>query len=293
MARASSNGIELEYDVRGSGEPLLLIMGLGAQLVMWPDEFCDQLAAAGFQVIRFDNRDIGLSTKTQGPLPSKGAVMRAMLLRRTKHADYQMSDMAADAAGLLDHLGIDRAHVVGASMGGMIAQQLTIDHPQRVKSLCSIMSTVGDLTHGLTKLSLIFKARKLLFADPSPDPKVRLEGGVQLNRLISGPHFDEANTRATLEIEASRSDDTIGTTRQTMAIMASPDRRPGLRTVTAPTLVIHGLLDPLVRPSGGTETARCVAGSRLVMFNDMAHDLPRVRWTEVVEAIRENAERAA
>ncbi len=293
MARTTANGVELEYEIIGDGgEPLLLIMGLGAQMLMWPDGFCQLLAERGFQVIRYDNRDIGTSTKTQGPAPKPRSLLKAMITRSSKRATYTLADMADDAAGLLQALGIDQAHVVGASMGGMIAQQLTIDHPTRVRSLCSIMSNTGDASHGLSKPSLLLKARSLIFTAPVDDPEERLRRAMQLNRLISGPRFDAVEVERILRAEGARSDDTVGTARQMLAIAASPARNDGLRQVRVPTLVIHGMVDPLVLPSGGRETARCVPNSLLLMFPDMAHDLPRNRWPQIVEAIWDNAHRS-
>ena len=291
MATAQVNGVELNYEVMGEGEPLLLIMGLGAQMLMWPDKFCQALVDRGFQVIRFDNRDIGLSTKTPGPAPATRSILKAMLTRRTKKAKYTLADMANDASGLLTHLGIERTHIVGASMGGMIAQQLTIDHPRQVLSLCSIMSNTGDLTHGLSKFSLLRKARKLAFGAPPAELEERVRRGVEMNRLISGPRFDEAEVTAIVRAQCERSDDTVGTAWQMMAIGAAKSRNEGLRGVTAPTLVIHGMVDPLVLPSGGHQTASCVPNAQLLMFPDMAHDLPKNRWPQIVEAIRDNANR--
>lgn len=292
MATAQVNGVELHYEIIGEGEPLLAIMGLGAQMLLWPDDFCRALAGRGFQVIRFDNRDIGLSTKTPGPPPTTRSLLKAMATRSTTKATYRLADMGDDAAALLGHLGIDRAHIVGASMGGMIAQQLTIDHPQRVRSLCSIMSNTGDRTHGLTKPMLLWRSRKLAFGAPPAEVDERIRRGVEFNRLISGPRFDEAALTAIVRAQCERSDDTIGTAHQMLAIAASPARNKALGGVTAPTLVVHGMVDPLVLPSGGRTTATCVPNAQLLMFPDMGHDLPRNRWPEIVEAIWDNAHRA-
>jgi pimeloyl-ACP methyl ester carboxylesterase len=291
MTAAGINGISIEYDLTGEGEPLLLVMGLGAQLVAWPKDFVDGLAARGFQVIRFDNRDVGLSTHLDSArLPSRRVITASMYSRRLarKHAPYTLADDAADAVGLLDHLGVERAHVVGASMGGMIAQTMAIEHAGRVASLCSIMSNTGSRKGGKVHPSLL-RHSKLFFVRR---PELAIDNGVEIGRLISGPHFDAAEARSRTEESFLRHYDPAGTTRQTMAIHASPDRTAGLRTVTAPTLVIHGMLDKLVTPSGGRRTARAVPGSRLLEFPDMAHDLPRPRWEEIFEAIAANARRA-
>lgn len=288
MASVQANGITIEYEEQGSGEPLLLVMGLGGQLIDWPQPFVDRLAAAGFRVIRFDNRDSGLSTAMSSEPPSTGALAKAVLLRRLLKAEYRLSDMADDAAGLLDALGIESAHVAGISMGGMIAQSLAIQHPARVRSLTSIMSTTGNRKVGQPALRLVWRtARRRV---PTRDTAV--EAGVETFRHITGPTFDVDEFRRMAEAAVARSFRPAGTARQTAAIMASPDRTEALRSVDVPTLVIHGLLDRLVKPSGGMATAAAVPGSRLLMYNDMAHDLPWTRWDEMVDAIARNAARA-
>jgi len=290
MTAAQCNGITIEYETYGEGEPLLLVMGLGGQLVAWPIDWVQRFVDLGFQVIRFDNRDVGLSTKMPGKPPGIARVLAAALSRRFAKSPYLLSDMADDAAALLDHLGIDRAHVVGISMGGMISQSLAIQHPQRVASLTSIMSNTGDRKNGKIHRSLYRPFLKTI-------AKTRDEAvakGVEGFRLISGPHFseDEAELRAILEAALARSWDNEGTARQTMAITASPDRTSALGSLTVPTLVIHGLVDPLVMPSGGIATAKAIPGSRLLTFPDMGHDLPKVRWDEMIDAIVDNARRA-
>ena len=221
MTAAQANGITIEYDVHGDGEPLLLIMGLGGQLVGWPIEFVQRLADRGFKVIRFDNRDIGLSSKMPTPPPSRRQLIAALLSRRFAKSDYLLADMADDAAGLLDHLRIDRAHMVGISMGGMIAQTLAITHPGRVASLTSIMSNTGDRKHGRIHRSLLRKLPSLMTRNPDD----AIANGVEVFRLISGPHFDAAAVRVLTE-EAFFA----ATTRQ-----ASPGRPwPWLPAPTAP-----------------------------------------------------------
>jgi pimeloyl-ACP methyl ester carboxylesterase len=291
MAAIEANGITIEYDIHGAGdgEPLLLVMGLGGQLIAWPLEFVDALTARGFRVVRFDNRDIGLSTKIDAPVPTRRkTIMSAMSRRFAKDAAYTLDDMAADAAGLLDALGIEQAHVVGASMGGMISQTLAIRHPGKVATLTSIMSNTGDRRHGRVSAALLRRIGKLL----TDDPALAVDRGVEIARLTSGPHFDEAVARAQGKAAFERSYEPAGASRQAMAVSASPDRNDALRSVTAPTLVIHGLVDRLVRPSGGVATAKAVAGSRLVMYPDMGHDLPRPRWPEIVQEIELNTRRA-
>ncbi|MEY2959737.1 MAG: hypothetical protein RLZZ01_2305 [Actinomycetota bacterium] len=288
MPSVSVNGITVEFDERGDGSPLLVVMGLGGQLVDWPEGFVDELVRRGFRVIRFDNRDIGLSTEFTAPPPTTAQIARAVLLRRRIPAEYLLTDMAGDAVGLLDALDIDRAHVVGMSMGGMIAQTMAIEHPGRVRSLTSIMSTTGSRRVGRPTLALIRKfARR-----PVPTRETAVDIGVETLRAISGPTFDPVETRRLVEASVARSFRPAGTARQTAAIMASPDRTPGLRRLATPTLVVHGMLDPLVQPSGGRATAEAVPGSRLLMFNDMAHDLPPTRWAEMADAIAANAQRS-
>lgn len=292
-ATADVGGITIAYEVIGEGgQPLLLIHGLGAQLVMWPDELVRSLVDRGFAVIRFDNRDIGLSTKTDAPPPTAREIVAAALRPRAAGSPYLLADMAQDAAGLLDHLGVESAHVVGASMGGMIAQSLAIAHPAKVRSLTSIMSNTGDRSHGRIAPKLLRKLPKFLGDPDDLSVERAIERGVAMYRLISGPCFDEQLARDTFEVATSRSIDVIGTAHQTMAIAASPDRTPQLRELDVPTLVVHGLLDQLVLPSGGIATAKAIPRSRLLAFPDMAHDLPRHRWPEVLDAIIANTARA-
>ncbi len=290
MTAAPVNGITVEYEVHGAadGDPLLLVMGLGGQLIAWPLDFVDLLVAQGFRVIRFDNRDAGLSTKIDAPAPTRRQMMLSVMWSRFAKAAYTLDDMADDAAGLLDHLGIERAHVVGASMGGMISQALVIRHPQRVASLTSIMSNTGDRRHGRVSPKLLRKLPK--FTRRSADDAVPI--AVELGRLIGGTDFDEEAVTEAATAAFARSYEPDGTGRQMMAIAASADRTEALGAVTATTLVIHGLADVLVRPSGGITTAHAVPGARLIMYPDMGHDLPRRRWGEIVEEISLNAARA-
>jgi pimeloyl-ACP methyl ester carboxylesterase len=286
-AATISNGLTIEYDEHGEGEPLLLVMGLGAQLVAWPLGFVELLTAQGFRVIRFDNRDIGLSSVIDAPPPTIRRLILSALAPRFAKASYTVDDMADDAAGLLDALDIDRAHVVGASMGGMIAQALAIRHPGRVRSLTSIMSHTGDRKHGRIKRRLLRKLPRLIArtADDAVDK------GVEIFRLTAGPHFDPAAARQLAQEAFDRSWRPDGSARQTVAIAASRDRTWDLGRVRVPTLVIHGLADPLVQPSGAMATARAVPGSKLVMYPDMGHDLPLPRWPDIVDEIVENARR--
>jgi pimeloyl-ACP methyl ester carboxylesterase len=287
VVAADVNGITIEYDTVGDGQPLLLVMGVGGQLVAWSAQWLQRFVERGFRVIRFDNRDIGLSTTFDDIPVSRARLARAALSPRSTRAPYLVDDMADDAAGLLDHLGVGRAHVVGVSMGGMIGQALAIRHPERVASLTSVMSNTGDRRHGRPSPTLLGRLARASARTPGE----AVEQSVVLFRLISGPHFDEAEVRAAVSQAFARRFDVAGTMRQTLAVLASPDRTRALAGVRAPTLVVHGLLDPLVRPSGGIATVRAVPGARLVMFPDMGHDMPRPRWDEIVEGIAANARR--
>jgi pimeloyl-ACP methyl ester carboxylesterase len=288
MASIQTNGISIEYEINGSGEPLLLIMGLGEQMTTWPDPFVAKLVDVGFQVIRFDNRDVGLSSESDWEPPSPVRTVASRIVRRTPKADYDLGDMATDAAGLLDALDVGAAHVVGVSMGGMIAQTMAIDHPAMVRSLTSIMSNTGDRTHGVVAPSLLPKLARLA---RTVSRENAVERSVEVNALIAGSEYDPAERRVIAERNVARSFRPDAVARQTAAIMASPDRTEALARVEAPTLVVHGLLDQLVKPSGGIATARAIPGSRLIMYPEMGHDLPRSRWDELVGEIRRNADR--
>ena len=284
------SGITLEYERRGAGDPLLLVMGLAGQLTDWPVEFVDELIDAGFEVVMFDNRDVGLSTLADWAPPSRRKSIISMIMRRpVKGVGYTVDDMADDAASLMDALGFESMDVVGMSMGGMISQALAIRHPNKVRSLCSVMSNTGDRKHGGISLKLI----RLVGIPKPPNRDTAVDEGVRLWRHISGDHFDEAEARVRMAAAIERSWTPAGVMRQTAAIGGSPDRTAGLNAVTAPTLVIHGLKDLLVLPSGGTATAAAVPGSRLLVFPDMGHNLPASRTPEMVAAIRLNANRAS
>lgn len=295
MTSAEIGDVRIEYVIDGpdDAEPILLIMGMGAQLVAWPTDLVDLLVAQGFRVIRYDNRDQGLSSFTDAPPPTRGHVVRGLAARRWAVADYTLADLADDAAGLLEHLGIDSAHVVGASMGGMIAQELTLRHPGRVRSLCSIMSNTGHRRHGRSSPRLLPALVRQVRATPPTTREEAIEVGVEAFRVIAGRDFDEDEMRGLAQAHVARRANTpTSRDRQLNAINASPDRTARLRTITVPTLVIHGLRDRLVLPSGGVATARAIPGSRLLMFPEMGHDLPRGRRGEMVDAITQNARRS-
>ena len=283
--------IELCYETFGEPgrPPLLLVMGLGTQMIAWRDEFCEQLVDRGFHVIRFDNRDIGRSTHLRDVRPPTPL---ELLRRDTRRAAYTLEDMADDAAGLLDHLGLDAAHVVGASMGGMIAQTVAGRHPDRVLSLTSIMSATGNRWKGQPAP----RVYPFLLSRPPRSPQRAEERAVKLFRVVGSPGFerDEDDLRALVRQSYERGKgDVAGTGRQLAAILASGDRTQALGNIQAPTLVIHGTADKLVRPSGGKATASAIANARLELIDGMGHDLPRGVWPRLVDLIAEHAQSAA
>lgn len=288
MPQVTANGITIEYEESGDGEPLLLVMGLAGQLIDWTDEFIAELVDRGFRVIRHDNRDAGLSSEFDWEPPGRWAVLKSMLRRKPSTAGYTVDDMADDAAGLLAALDINRAHVVGMSMGGMIAQSMAINHADRVASLTSVMSNTGDRKNGgIDKKVLLKLARR-----KPPTKETAAEDGTEMYSLWAGSAWDRAAHLEGAIRGVERSYRPAGVERQTAAISASPDRTADLGRVTAPTLVIHGLEDKLVLPSGGTATVEAVPGARLLMFPDMGHDIPKTRHSEIADAIRINASRA-
>jgi pimeloyl-ACP methyl ester carboxylesterase len=280
--------ITLCYETFGdpADETALLIMGLGTQMIAWQEDFCHDLAARGFHVVRFDNRDIGHSTHLQGPPPT----VRQLLLRSRSAAHYKLSDMAEDAAGLLRELELSPAHVIGASMGGMIAQSFAARHPKRVRSLTSIMSNTGALTNGQPALKLypFFLRRPTAGREQYVTHFERLFNAIGSRGLPREP--EEIRELAGLSYE--RDHDPAGPGRQLAAILASGDRTSELRRIEAPTLVVHGTADPLVRPSGGRATAKAIKGAKLLSIDRMGHDMPRVIWPQLIDAIAENAGRA-
>jgi pimeloyl-ACP methyl ester carboxylesterase len=277
--------ITLCYETFGdpSQPTVLLIMGLATQMIGWHEDFCGQLAERGFHVVRFDNRDSGRSTHIKARPPKIGELAR----RSKKPARYTLDDMADDAVGLLDHLGVDKAHVVGASMGGMIAQTVAIRHPARVASLVSIMSNTGARLSGQPALAVY---PVLLKAAPDEREKFA-EHVARTFDKIGSPGFernlDEVRDLARRSFDRGRDPAAAG--RQLAAIIASPNRGKRLGEITAPTLVIHGKADKLVRPSGGRATARKIPDARLMLIDGMGHDLPRGAWQRVIDGIVDNA----
>jgi len=287
--RASVGQVELVYETIGdpSDPALLLVMGLGMQLIHWDREFCEGLAERGFQVIRFDNRDAGLSTKIDAPVPN---VMRAMAGLRIQ-APYLLSDMADDSFGLLDHLELERAHVVGVSMGGMIAQTMAIRRPERVLSLGSMLSTPGDRRVGTPKL----RVWSVLMRRAPQDRDAYIEYFVRVFRMIGSPGYrvDDERMREQAAATYDRCHYPAGTARQLGAILASGSRTAALRRLDVPTVVIHGRSDPLVPFRAGVATARAIPGAELIAIPGMGHDLPRELWPRFTDALAKNAERAA
>jgi pimeloyl-ACP methyl ester carboxylesterase len=276
--------IELEYDHFGNptDPALLLIMGFTAQMVAWEEEFCQQLANRGHFVIRFDNRDCGLSTKLHGvPSNSDAVIMAAMMETEMPPVPYTLSDMAADAMKVLDHLNIERAHIMGASMGGMIAQTVAIEHPHRVKTLISVMSQPGELTVGQPTQEAME-----LIVTPAPSDRDEYIAFAPKWQLWQSKKYrsDEVSRRNAIR-DFDRSNYPEGGPRQMAAIYASGSRAEGLQKLQVPTLVIHGTDDQLITPSGGERTAELIPNSTLLMVEDMGHDMPQPLWPLYFDAI--------
>jgi pimeloyl-ACP methyl ester carboxylesterase len=292
MATATNGSTTLCYETLGSpaDPPLLLVMGLGAQLIVWPHGLCELLAERGFFVIRHDNRDCGLSSKSAGAPPDVMPMFFARLTGQpvTASTPYTLSDMAVDALAVLDDLGIDRAHVVGASMGGMIVQTMAIEHPDRLLTATSIMSTpfapvVGPSTD---------EATAALLAPPPADRAAYITQSVANSRIFGGSLVDEDATATTAAAHYDRCYHPEGVVFQMAAILASGDRTAALQDVRTPTLVIHGRMDSLVTLPGGEATAAAVPDADLLVFDEMGHDLPAPLWPAMVDAIATNAKRA-
>ena len=281
-------GITLCYETFGdpADPPVVLVMGLATQMIAWHEEFCEQLADRGFYVVRFDNRDIGRSTH----LDFRPPTLRQMLRRRVGPEQYSLSDMAEDTAGLIRALEIAPAHVVGASMGGMIGQVLAAEHPELVRSLTSIMSTTGSRWHGQPALSVY----KYLLRPPPRDREGYIERAAEVFGLVGSTGFprDESYIRERAGRSYDRGYDVRAGGRQLGAIAASADRTEQLRTIRAPTLVIHGTVDKMIKPSGGRATAKAIPGARLLEIEGMGHDLPRGVWPRILDAISEHARAA-
>lgn len=294
MAQAQVNGISIEYDVQGAEntDPLLLIMGLGGQLTRWAQPLMDKFVARGFRTIRFDNRDVGLSEKFAA-VPNLQEVIAARMRGERPNVPYVLEDMAADAVGVLDHLGIARAHVCGVSMGGMIGQLVAADYPDHVLSLTSIMSTTGNPTLTPAKPEAM-----AVVMTPAPNPNV--DEQAYLDQMVKNAHaigspkypFDEAVLRQRLLADVKRCYEPLGVARQICAVTATGDRRAKLAKITAPTTVVHGTDDPLVPVDGGRDTAACIPGAELILVEGMGHDIPPGLYDLFVDAIAKTAARA-
>jgi pimeloyl-ACP methyl ester carboxylesterase len=293
-AVARANGIELTYDTFGdaTAPPVVLIMGLASQMIAWDDAFCAALAARGFRVIRFDNRDVGLSTRLDNlGVPNVPLLLMAHFAGRPTKAPYTLSDMARDAVGLLDALGIDTAHVVGASMGGAIAQTLAIEHPHRLRSLCSIMATSGDPSLPPPRP----EAMQLLMTPTPSDQAAYIRHYAGIMKVLRGPGFplDEARDPERAAQNFARGVYPPGVARQMVAILASGSRKAALANVRVPTLVIHGDADPLVPVECGIDVADTVPGAQRLIIEGMGHALPISLWPRIVAAIASHAAQAS
>ncbi len=286
MPNVKANGIQIEYDTFGDSSfpALLLIAGNGAQMIVWDVEFCELLAKTGLFVIRFDNRDAGLSTKfEEAGIPDIMAAIKAAMQGKTVESAYTLDDMADDSVGLLDALGIEKAHICGASMGGMIAQVVSCRHPKHVLSLTSIMSTTGNPDLPMGKQEAIAAV-----VAPAPEEREAYVGHyVNVWRRIWSPGFpfEEERVRRFMQMSYDRSYYPQGMARQNTAVIAGGDRRPSLSSIKVPTLVVHGADDPLIPVEGGKDTARVIPGARLLIINGMGHDMPKGVWAEIVSAI--------
>jgi pimeloyl-ACP methyl ester carboxylesterase len=290
--RAPANGIEIEYETFGDPEdpPLLLVMGLGAQMIWIHPDFCQDLVDRGFYVIRFDNRDVGLSTWITDHHIDVLASITGLLQGQDVEAPYSLLDMAADAWGLCDHLGLEQVNLFGVSMGGMIVQQMAIDRPERVASLTSVMSTTGDPDVGQPEPA----ALSALIAPAPTERAAYLEYALEHGRVLAGSeHIDEDWVVERNALAFDRGINPDGSSAHLLALLVSPPRSAGLRSLDVPSLVVHGEIDPLVTMSGGERTAECLHGSEFLPLEGMGHDLPRYYWATVIHHVVALAARAA
>lgn len=290
MPTTRVSDLDLYFDRFGdpTNETVLLVSGLGAQCPGYDEQMCELVVAAGYQVVRYDNRDVGLSTHLDGAPADAMSAYAAAIAGEPVEAAYTLSDMAADGIGLLDSLEIDRAHVLGSSMGGMIAQTMAIEHPERVRSLTSLYSTTGEPEYGTPDADVLVSLLSIMV--PQDTREGRVATSVELARLIGSPDvFDESRARALAELLVDRSYDPEGVARQMVAILASGSRAEGLAALALPTMVLHGDCDPLVNVSGGRRTAELVPGAELRIFEGMAHDMPPSYWDRIVGGLLDNA----
>lgn len=287
--RIGPSRIDIAYQQFGkqTSPSVFLIMGAGAQMIAWPDGFCQALVDEGLQVIRFDTRDTGLSTHfTNAPVPDFSAVMSGDY----STVSYTLSDMAADTVDLMDALGFHEVHLVGASMGGMIAQAIAIEHPERVKSLTSIMSTTGNPKVGQADFSLLSG----LGAPPWNNREAYIKWRVKSLRAVGSPGypFDEEAAIKTAGLSWDRDHDPLGMVRQSVSVVKSGDRTESLKSLNLPTLVMHGKEDKMIDVSGGVATAEAIPNSKLVLFEGMGHSLPQPLWAEMADLIADLVRRA-
>ena len=293
MPNVTANGIRIEYDTFGDScfPALLLIARNGAQMIFWDVEFCESLAKTGLFVIRFDNRDVGLSTKfDEAGIPDIMGAIKAAMEGKAVESAYSLDDMADDSVGLLDALGIEKAHICGLSMGGMIAQIIACRHPKHVMSLTSIMSCTGNPNIPQGKPEAIAAV-----IAPAPEERQEyIEHNVNIWRNIWSPGFpfEEDRARAFMEMSYDRSYYPQGMARQNTAVIAGGDRRPSVSSIRIPTLVIHGADDPLIPVEAGKDTAQVIPGARLVIIEGMGHDMPKGVWAEIVTAISQHSKQA-
>jgi len=293
--KVAANGIEIVYDTFGdrAASPMLLVMGLGTQMIAWDEDFCEKLAALGYWVIRYDNRDVGLSTRFDAAgVPDIAALMQAMMMQDQRQAiplmtPYTLKDMADDAVGLLDAIGVESAHVVGASMGGMIVQEMVIHHPERLRTMTSIMSSTGNPALPPPQP----EAMAVLLKPPAMSQADHIESSVAAAQVLNGPRYpiDEDRVRDRAGRAFDRGLSPAGTARQMAAILTSGSRKKALKSVTVPTLVIHGDADPLVPVEGGRDTAEAIPGAKLLIIEGMGHDLPPMVWAQVMDEIVSHA----
>jgi pimeloyl-ACP methyl ester carboxylesterase len=285
MAFAQNGDVRIYYETFGSPahSPLLLVNGLGSQCINYRAEWCERFAAAGYFVIRYDNRDVGLSSKFTGVTPDVAGVLRGLAGGQAVDVAYRLSDMASDGLAVLDDLGIDRAHVMGVSMGGMIVQTMAIENPDRLLTMTSVMSTTGDPDVGQPTA----EAQRMIMAPPAGDRQGYIAGQLAGLRIWGSPAcFDEDRLSTNAGEAFDRCFEPAGTARQLIAIVTSGSRTAALRAVRVPTLVVHGDADTLVDPSGGRRTAEAIAGARFVLMEGMGHDYPPEYWDRIIDLVR-------
>jgi pimeloyl-ACP methyl ester carboxylesterase len=288
MALAHNGPVAIYYETFGdpAAPTLVLVNGLGSQCINFRTDWCDRFAAKGFHVVRMDNRDVGLSTHFSDVTPDLGGLIAALTSGEPGEAPYTLSDMAADVVAVLDALGVERAHVMGLSMGGMIVQTLAIEHPERLRSLTSVMSTTGEPDVGESSP----EARERLFAPPATDRDSAIANHLAGLRIWGSPGKVDEEAQASFAGEAyDRAFDPPGVARQIMGVTASGSRADALRQVHIPTLVMHGSADTLIDPSGGRRTAELIPGARFVLLDGMGHDYPQAYWDDWVELVTEHA----